>query len=260
MLSVALFSVLATAQADAYVIPCRMPTISASQPSPGQTDVPLNAFVQMAVRDDCQRSLDIIVDVELRKGDEVVERSTVTRNAREEVSLIHFAPSTPYEPNTEYSMVVYLDQTVVIPFTTGDALVQDVVGTVTVEDVRGSWYRDDSRQKSVNFSLEVNAVEDPDHLGILEMFDANDTLRVIDVVAVDETRPEQSMYGDMILNDHKGACVAVRQLDGLGRTVHTTEAICPEITKVGCSSLGGIGLFSVLGWIPLLPLLRRRRN
>ena len=41
MLSVALFSVLATAQADSMVMPCRPPTISASQPSPGQTDVRL---------------------------------------------------------------------------------------------------------------------------------------------------------------------------------------------------------------------------
>ena len=119
------------------VMPCRPPTISASQPSPGQTDVPLDAFVQMVVRDYCDKPLDIAVDVELRKGDEVVERITVRRDIREEVSLIHFAPSAPYEPNTQYSMVVYLDQTVVIPFTTGDALVGDVVGTLTVEDVRG---------------------------------------------------------------------------------------------------------------------------
>lgn len=260
MLSVALFSVLATAQADSMVIPCRLPTISASQPSPGQTDVPLDAFVQMVVRDYCDKPLRIAVDVELRKGDEVVERITVTREVREEVSLIQFAPSAPYEPNTEYSMVVYLDQTVVIPFTTGDALVRDVVGTVTVEDVRGSWYRDDSGKKSVNFGLEVHAIEDPDHLGVLEMFDANDTLRVIDVVAVDETRPLQSMYGDMLLDDYNGVCVAVRQLDGLGRTVHTTDAICPEIVKVGCSSMGSIGMVSAFGWIPLLPLLRRRSD
>ena len=97
-----------------------------------------DAFVQMVVRDYCDKPLDIAVDVELRKGDEVVERITVRRDIREEVSLIQFAPSAPYEPNTQYSMVVYLDQTVVIPFTTGDALVVgDVVGTLTVEDVRG---------------------------------------------------------------------------------------------------------------------------
>ena len=92
MLSVALFSVLATAQADSMVVPCRPPTISASQPSPGQTDVPLDAFVQMVVRDYCDKPLDIAVDVELRKGDEIVERISVRRDVREEVSLFSLRP------------------------------------------------------------------------------------------------------------------------------------------------------------------------
>ena len=75
------------------------------------------------------------------------------------------------------------------------------------------------------------------------MFDANDTLRVIDVVAVDETRPLQSMYGDMLLDDYNGVCVAVRRWMVLD--TDTTDAICPEIVKVGCSSMhswNGLGI------------------
>lgn len=259
MLTLALATLVAHA-APAADVACMPLQITDTVPAANAVDVPIDANLTVLFDGNCGGSSQWLIEVVDSTGTAVVSETWDWDGSAPALATIDPDADMPANsaltlratPNGGY----YGSEILEVPFTTGDALVQGVVGQPIVVMTGATWYTEMQFAEAV---LDITPGEDPDHLSVIKV-EANGVVQYLPGTAPmigqyfswsEATRPAE-------------LCVTVTQIDGAGAAGDPVEACAvPVIQHATGGCLGGGDTVAVpmqaLMLLGGLGLIRRRK-
>jgi len=272
MLLMSLFMFFAS-PAHALRVACPDAELINTTPGAGQTDVAIDTAIKLMVNQPCGKGQSATgLELTLKKGDEVIESSDLFIQMPLRDGFALFQPTEELEQNTEYTLDIFNTQAGAgstsgwqISFTTGTDRVADLSGELNASvhyaiwDKGNQWGVGANAAYATEFHLEVTAVPDPQGLSTLHLIVEGDEDTIIGSTKASPSGTIQDLEGGLVTEAPKETCVIALQRDGLNREVARSDALCPDIKRIGCSSLGTVPGLMTLFWLPGLALFRRRR-
>jgi hypothetical protein len=247
--------------AAALVVACQPAELTASSPTNGQENVPVDAEIGLIFSDSCASDpSELALTVEIIMGDEVVESAQVTASFPMQSSFVAVKPSQSLLPDTEYSVRVQESENSRIwdlSFTTGTDTVQHPAGELTASMHSSIWDKHPDG-RAVYYQLDVQAVPDPQDLSTLHLVFDDDPSTFIGSARTDAEGGLEGLHANAVTGKKEAPCVRVVQRDGSGNMDLSTDAICPSYTRIGCQSLGAVPSALAFMWLPGLAFIRRR--